>query len=167
MNKCLECGEDLASIRRKFCSKKCNCRYYNKLRSKVAVTGWKKNRLRQDGLILCLGCNDYLERGSFGPAKSTPNSKCDRCRTLRRYGLTKDKLQKIVESQGNACAICRISFEERRMAVDHCHETGQFRGILCYRCNTALGSFNDDPLMLKRAMEYLELGGLTFPEEVV
>lgn len=44
----------------------------------------------------------------------------------------------------------------KRLAEDHCHETGQWRGRLCQRCNTALGLFNDDIEILKRAIEYLQ-----------
>jgi hypothetical protein len=42
------------------------------------------------------------------------------------------------------------------LAVDHCHTTGKVRGLLCSTCNTALGSFQDNPAYLKAAIHYLE-----------
>ena len=68
--------------------------------------------------------------------------------------------EKISESQKGLCKICRKSKDEngktkKNLAVDHCHETGKVRGLLCMICNTGLGKFNDDPDILERAIKYL------------
>lgn len=73
----------------------------------------------------------------------------------RRLGLTKTAYQSILESQGGGCKICG-SVPDARLAVDHCHETGNFRGLLCSHCNVALGLFGDNPERLRRAAKYLE-----------
>ena len=80
------------------------------------------------------------------------------------YAITVEQYNEILERQGGVCAICRG--EETRtvkgticsLAVDHDHETGQVRGLLCQACNAALGGFRDDPELLKRAADYIEEG---------
>ena len=56
------------------------------------------------------------------------------------------------------CEICGKSEEEegKRLALDHCHKTDKLRGRLCGDCNTTLGKFNDDPMLLIKAAAYLE-----------
>lgn len=75
---------------------------------------------------------------------------------LRRlYGITLLQYQQMEKEQGGGCAICGGK-GKRRLAVDHCHATGKPRALLCDNCNTALGSLRDDPLLLRKAIEYLE-----------
>lgn len=77
-------------------------------------------------------------------------------RKLKVYGLTPEKYNLMLLSQGGICAICHLARGIRKLAVDHDHETGVVRGLLCQFCNTALGKFLDDIKILKRAIEYLE-----------
>ena len=72
----------------------------------------------------------------------------------RRYGLSLEEFRAILERQGNACAICRQSGV--RLYIDHCHVTRMVRRLLCGKCNTGLGFFRDDPLLLRAAADYLE-----------
>ena len=60
----------------------------------------------------------------------------------RRYGLTLDEYNALFERQGGVCALCGQS-SRTNLAVDHCHETGRVRGLLCTGCNSALGRFGD------------------------
>ncbi len=62
-----------------------------------------------------------------------------------------------LQRQGGVCAICKAKPVGARLAVDHDHKTMRVRGLLCRQCNTALGSFNDDPSRLRAAVAYLEL----------
>ncbi len=81
------------------------------------------------------------------------------CWVRQRYGLAIADYNRMVSDQGNACAICRRVFGSevrRRPHVDHCHRTRKVRALLCVTCNTAIGSLNDDPLLLRTAALYLE-----------
>jgi hypothetical protein len=89
-------------------------------------------------------------------------------RKIRQYGLrfqysmTLDDYQKLLVSQGRACAICRTKKPGGRwgrFAVDHCHTTGKIRGLLCHRCNQGLGHFQDDAGRMRRAAKYVEVAG--------
>lgn len=65
----------------------------------------------------------------------------DRKKTLKtKYGISIDDYDSMMAEQGGVCKICRgLDPSGRRLAVDHCHETGRVRGLLCPSCNTALG----------------------------
>jgi len=74
-----------------------------------------------------------------------------------RYNMSGDDYQLLADSQGNICKICGTSPEEnKRLYVDHCHETGKIRGLLCDKCNRGIGFFRDNPAFLRKAAEYLE-----------
>jgi hypothetical protein len=86
-----------------------------------------------------------------------------RQRNLRdRFGVTVEVYNEMLERQGHVCAICRnpethtLKGVVRALAVDHCHETGRVRGLLCSLCNTMLGMADDDPQRLRAAIDYLE-----------
>lgn len=72
------------------------------------------------------------------------------------HGLTYQEYQEMYDAQQGRCAICGgLCSTGKRLAVDHNHETGVVRGLLCNHCNRALGFFRDDPLLLQSALEYL------------
>jgi len=71
-----------------------------------------------------------------------------------RYGLSLEKYNEKLSSQDNLCSICNKDLKGRKH-LDHNHETGQVRGILCSGCNTGLGMFLEDKKSLERAIEYL------------
>lgn len=75
---------------------------------------------------------------------------------LARYGMTVDQFRSMTEQQGGVCAICRRRAKTPRLHVDHCHTTGAVRGLLCEKCNVALGLFDDDPERMREAATYLE-----------
>lgn len=82
-------------------------------------------------------------------------------RLRNQFGITAHEYDEQLELQGGGCAICRTDIESnggRRLAVDHCHNSGRVRGILCSECNLGLGKFKDDPILLSRAIEYLQRG---------
>lgn len=73
------------------------------------------------------------------------------------FGITLDDYNKLFIKQNGNCAICGINQSQlkSKLAVDHCHKTGRIRGLLCFNCNTNLGKWNDDIVILKRALNYL------------
>jgi hypothetical protein len=84
---------------------------------------------------------------------------------MRKYGMTLADYERMFEAQGGVCAICgEARPEERTLHVDHDHATGVIRGLLCFRCNNALGDFREEYELFRRAAEYLdrddELAGL-------
>ena len=74
-----------------------------------------------------------------------------------KYGLSKDEYLLLFEKQNNCCAICNISFDVKRAVVDHCHNTGRVRGLLCNECNTLLGMAKENDQVLIKAAEYLRV----------
>jgi hypothetical protein len=70
------------------------------------------------------------------------------------YGISYEDFLNLVEQQEGKCAICGIFFGEG-LYVDHNHETGVVRGLLCSNCNTGIGMLQDSILILLKAMEYL------------
>jgi hypothetical protein len=77
-------------------------------------------------------------------------------RLLTHYGLTTADYQRMLDGQDGACAICRIPPAENvNLAVDHCHETGIVRGLLCDGCNQAIGRLGDNAASVNRAVRYL------------
>jgi len=73
------------------------------------------------------------------------------------YGITIEQYGEMLEAQGGVCAICREPCPSgKNLAVDHCHETGAVRGLLCARCNSGIGQFLDSPDRLRAAIGYLE-----------
>lgn len=70
-----------------------------------------------------------------------------------RYGITHAERDAIMVAHNNACAICKAS--DKPLRVDHCHNTGTVRGVLCHNCNVALGHFKDNPEVIRKAIAYL------------
>ena len=90
-------------------------------------------------------------------AKRDPNYWRDR--SLRHvYGITLADFDAMLARQGGVCAICgtdRPRGRAGRLHVDHCHDTGRVRGLLCHACNTGLGHFGDSLERLRAATTYL------------
>lgn len=86
---------------------------------------------------------------------------------LKEYGLTPEQYEDMLVAQNGVCAICHQAETLKRkkdpnimrLHVDHCHKTGKVRGLLCTRCNPAIGYLQDDPLRAYAAARYLEQAG--------
>jgi Recombination endonuclease VII len=80
----------------------------------------------------------------------------------RKFGISRQKYADLFHSQRGVCAICFQPETATRkgvikaLAVDHDHQTGEVRGLLCYECNTGIGKLKDDPEVLRNAADYLE-----------
>lgn len=75
----------------------------------------------------------------------------------RRYGLTVEIYKQMLEQQHYVCAICNREDSLGNLSVDHDHETGKVRALLCRECNSGLGKFDDDAELLERAARYVRL----------
>lgn len=83
-------------------------------------------------------------------------------RLKNTYGITPEQLAEMETRQSGRCAICRYVIckrppnGEKRLHIDHCHETGEVRGLLCWSCNSSLGSLGDSTERILSAIKYLE-----------
>ena len=83
----------------------------------------------------------------------------------RTYGVSADEVDEMLADQNGRCAICGARPERlASMHVDHDHERGHLRGLLCSSCNQGLGQFKDDPALLLRALVYLRQRSEPLPE---
>jgi hypothetical protein len=80
----------------------------------------------------------------------------------RRYGITIADYDALLATQDGVCAACGGKDQNgRRLAVDHCHETGRVRGLLCDFCNRAVGLLRNDPATAEGVARYLHGVGVT------
>jgi len=69
-----------------------------------------------------------------------------------KYGLTEEQAVELANDRHGCCAICN---EHKPLVVDHCHNSGSFRGLLCQTCNSLLGYAKDNIDILQNAIKYL------------
>jgi hypothetical protein len=79
---------------------------------------------------------------------------------IETYGITQEEYNSMVLIQNGVCAICKLPPSKKRLSIDHNHETGKIRGLLCSRCNLAIGGFRDSAQLLREAANYIEKGGI-------
>lgn len=75
------------------------------------------------------------------------------------YGISVAQYDSMLKKQGGKCAVCsskKPGGRTKMFFIDHCHNSGQVRGLLCMRCNTGLGLFLDNPKFLLNAVSYLK-----------
>lgn len=75
----------------------------------------------------------------------------------KKFNLTVEEYQDLYIAQSGVCLICKVDFLTlpKRPAIDHCHNTGKIRGLLCANCNAGIGFLKDDPKILREAAKYL------------
>lgn len=124
----------------------------------------------------CSSCGEIKDLGSFPSHKGKPLDKSYYCKPCcvrktrdqytkeeikvknrkhnlqHKYGLSLEDFDNLLEDQNYLCKICK---EEKELVVDHCHNSGRVRGLLCRECNSGLGMFKDSILYLQAAQEYL------------
>lgn len=133
----------------------------------MPLDSFGSHKAHKDGLQnYCRPCRNLLNKNLLTPEQKERKKKNSKryafSRTVRRrgqkYGITQEDYQRMLDSQSNVCAICGgyETWEHSRLCVDHCHKTGKVRGLLCSRCNKALGGFWDDTAILSKAIDYLQ-----------
>ncbi len=128
-------------------------------------------------LKLCRDCGDDLETAS--DKKRGVCSTCQCIRTsmwqknnkekvalkarrhkLKTYGITESIYESMLIKQGKTCKICgKINKNNKKLTIDHCHKTGVVRGLLCVKCNSALGLVDENLDVLSRLMRYVQNKG--------
>ena len=118
-----------------------------------------KKRPRASHVSYCASCwNAYQSEYRRRRYAEEPDyrEKIKRKARMRRYGVTPEQYDEILERQGNVCAICATRPNGKELGVDHNHETGAVRGLLCTNCNGAIGMLREDPDLFASALRYLE-----------
>lgn len=175
---CVVCGSTFQPYRsyHATCSRPCSDRDPNKGQKRI----WSKEQSVSCALCgnhfvyvgpyrkYCDPCQPEARRQAQQRKNVARNADPDRRqKTLRialksLYGLTWDQYQAMLETQGGQCAICGATPDPNgikassRLHVDHDHETGKVRALLCNRCNQGIGYFRDDPGYMRRAAGYIE-----------
>jgi len=125
-----------------------------------------------------MGPDNFFWDTKYAPGSNVKNTHAQRAEYMREYrkrrprnvknthlkrafGITLTDWENMYTAQGGVCAICKQSEGDKsqryaNLAVDHCHTTKVVRGLLCNACNRALGFFNDNPVTLQAAIEYLQ-----------
>tara|TARA_Y100000310_G_scaffold109018_1_gene107406 strand:- start:13609 stop:14241 length:633 start_codon:yes stop_codon:yes gene_type:complete len=180
---CLRCGKEKLRAKRRshnkpFCSNKCwnlyqqEQRYQNDKKMCGQCNEYKSldNFYIRSGKTTyrstCKQCQENKRKANYSYEKymeSLPKQRItNRKYHIKKYGLTWEDYQKLHEQQNYLCAICKNP-ETRankntvfKLVVDHCHDSGEVRGLLCSRCNTGLGHFKDNVSNLTSAIEYLK-----------
>jgi len=139
-----------------YCSEPCREVGYEK--AKLAGQAAARERYyanKQPHELSCAWCETSFE------SESKVKYCSDQCRKeatthnarLRTYGLSKGQYEALLERSGGLCEICQ---EKEAQHIDHCHDTGAVRGLLCQQCNHGLGNFSDNINTLERAITYLK-----------
>ena len=131
----------------------------------------------KDGKKSCSVCRVLKEYSEFGKQAGCRNGLKPACRACcakrdkanqkkhaysyramikKLYGITYKQYKSMLENQDYKCAICGNKQRNKRLSVDHCHKTGNVRGLLCGHCNSVLGNARDDIVILKRSIRYLK-----------
>jgi hypothetical protein len=113
-----------------------------------------KRRPCPDGFsFYCKKCNRIKSRQWKKNRSIATIQKETNRRFLNNYGISLQEVERMIIAQDNRCAICK---QKAKLHIDHDHESGLFRGLLCPACNKALGLLRDNVQNLKAAIIYLE-----------
>lgn len=160
--KCFECDAvfEFKYNGEKYCS--ASCRRAGALRSEKARS--ERMRLDREALGPILKACDCVQCGKRFFAEYRKKFCSDNCRSERQkstymrktHGITSGQYEKMLADQEAKCLICK---KIKRLVIDHCHNDGHIRGLLCSNCNTGLGYFADNIENFENAILYLRERG--------
>jgi hypothetical protein len=103
-------------------------------------------------------CNELVKHWHLFPDIKTIKALAHRQRIMiQQYGLDFEAYEKILKEQQGLCAICsQLPPENSKLHIDHCHDTGKVRALLCRVCNVGLGHFGESVERLQAAIDYLQ-----------
>lgn len=112
----------------------------------------------RDKQIKATGGFDYICKSCKKEYRKTLKIEYKKYHLLNTYGITLEQYLGMFNDQGGSCLICSVHRNTlpKDLHVDHCHETGQVRGLLCSSCNQGLGNFKDSIKSLENAISYLK-----------
>lgn len=129
----------------------------------LGKTSLRKNKtfiFFDGGSKICSKCKEIKTIERFQKDKQKPSGFSSYCKDCRReskikklYNISSDEYDNLYESQMGRCKICNN--QHIRLHIDHCHVTGRVRGLLCSKCNMAIGLFNDNIEVLKETIKYI------------
>ena len=118
-------------------------------------TDFYKRKNRESGCeSQCKQCTIKQSQGNY---RKNPDLRND-ARAAKKYETTLGHIQQLREEAGGVCQCCGREglHHHSRLVIDHCHETGKIRGLICSRCNSILGFANDNIDTLKNLIKHLE-----------
>lgn len=128
----------------------------------------QKTKQKKDGLQeRCNNCrSEHYQKVKHN---RKPQTKEDKRRYLiNSYGITTDDYEDMLKNQNYSCAICcSDDWGKPSPSIDHCHNTGKVRGLLCNKCNRALGMFGDNVFNMVNAIKYLWRAGLKYSDNEI
>lgn len=150
---CPTCGESYQPYRstQRACSRKCLLKLPDRRAAARAYHSDPANRERKNAARRISSAAD--------PDKRAAQTRADNLK--RAYGLTVEQYEAMLASQNGVCALCCEAPKSdgvraaSRLHVDHDHETGRVRALLCNHCNRGIGAFRDDPELMQRASLYV------------
>jgi hypothetical protein len=115
---------------------------------------FNKNKYGKYGLHhYCKSCLSNFKKNSYDYVKSKNRT------LLSKYKLNMQQVENLYIMQEKRCKICDIEYptvsKHKGLYIDHCHNTGKVRGLLCAKCNSLLGSCKDSVVILKSAIDYI------------
>lgn len=131
------------------------------------VAEFNVNRSHRDGRASwCKSCNAENLREWSLKNESRKRRLTFASHLRKSYGIDLSAYDQMLAAQGGVCAICAEPCRVKaRLSVDHCHSSGQVRGLLCDDCNNALGRLKDRPSNLTASLLYLAKNGVTLSVE--
>ena len=99
-------------------------------------------------------CKTCFNTQARGKHRNVPVARRRSQNLKTRYGITSEDFRALIDTQHGDCLLCEQPLAGKRKVVDHDHNTGKVRGILCHRCNVMIGGM-DDHAWLRRALEYI------------
>lgn len=112
---------------------------------------------------VCKECQSVKSRLAYQKHRDKRRAGARAYHLRKNYNLSLDQFSDLVKEQDGLCACCgekqdykTVDGKGQELFVDHCHETGRIRGLLCGRCNTGIGILGDTLDHLKKAVAYLE-----------
>jgi hypothetical protein len=137
------------------------CKYCGK------TTNLVKDKTQPDGVrLICNGCfyikyqkdNDKVKLYVKNYRQTSRRKELNKSYNLKyNYGINSHKYEELLIKQDYRCAVCGIHQNDldRSLSVDHNHNTGEVRSLLCINCNMALGGLKDSPVLVQRLLDYI------------